>query len=66
MIFDSTLIAVTWHRINGPCEPIQAGTAAAQLNIIKFSHKAGTFYRVFMIQTTLKKKNAEISFPAST
>ena len=65
-MFDSTSIAVTWHRINGPCEPIQAGTAAAQLNIIKFRHKAGTFHRGFMIENNSKEKNAEMSFPTST
>ena len=45
-----------WHRLNGPCEPILAGTAAVQSNIIKFNHKLGSFYPVLMIQNNSKGK----------
>ena len=62
VMFDSTSIAVTWHRINGPCEPLQAGTAAAQLNTIKFSHKSGNLHRVFMIQNNSKEKMQKCLF----
>ena len=38
MIYNSTSILVTWWNIiNGPCEPILAGNATVQLNIIKFN-----------------------------
>ena len=64
VIYDSTSIAVTWNVTNGPCEPIQAGTPAVQLNIIKFSHKTGTFHWFFMIQNN--STNSNMSFPIST
>ena len=47
--YNSTSIVVTWHIISDPCEPILAGTAALQLNIIQFSHKPATFHPVLMI-----------------
>ena len=43
VIYNSTSIPVTWNIINEPCEPILAGTAGPQLNIIKFNHKPSTF-----------------------
>ena len=53
---DSTSILVTWHLINGPCEPMLVGSAAVQLNIIKFNHKPVKFHLVLTIQNNSKGK----------
>ena len=47
--YDSTSVPVTWHIINGLCEPILAGAAALQLCEIKFNHKPGMYCPVRMI-----------------